>query len=37
MDYDRRKIVKDEWTSIFDDAELDNVLKGMQYMDAINR
>jgi hypothetical protein len=37
MDYGREKIIKDDWKSIFNDAELDSVLKRMLHLDAINR
>ena len=37
MDYGREKIIKDDWKSIFDDAELDHVLTRMLHLDAINR
>ena len=34
MDYGREKIIKDDWKSIFNDDELDNVLKQMLHLDA---
>lgn len=37
MDYGRDKIIKDDWKSIFDDAELDSVLTKMLHLDAITR
>ena len=37
MDYGRNKIIKDDWKSIFDDGELDHVLKQMLHLDRINR
>jgi ketopantoate reductase len=37
MDYGRDKIIKDDWKSIFDDAELDHVLKQMLHLDHIRR
>ena len=37
MDYGRDKIIKDDWKSIFNDDELDNVLKQMLHLDRINR
>lgn len=37
MDYGRRKLIKDDWKSIFDDAELDSVLKQMLHLDHIHR
>ena len=37
MDYGREKIIKDDWKSIFDDAELDHVLKQMLHLDHIDR
>jgi D-apionate oxidoisomerase len=37
MDYGREKIIKENWKSIFDDAELDHVLKQMLHLDYINR
>jgi hypothetical protein len=37
MDYGREKIIKDDWKSIFDDAELDHVLTRMLHLDAISR
>jgi ketopantoate reductase len=37
MDYGREKIIKDDWKSIFDDTELDSVLKRMLHLDAIER
>jgi hypothetical protein len=37
MDYGREKIIKDDWKSIFDDAELDHVLKQMLHLDHIGR
>ncbi len=36
MDYGRQKLIKDDWKSIFDDAELDNVLKQMLHLDHIH-
>jgi hypothetical protein len=37
MDYGREKIIKEDWKSIFDDAELDHVLTRMLHLDAISR
>jgi D-apionate oxidoisomerase len=37
MDYGREKIIKDDWRSIFDDAELDLVLTRMLHLDSISR
>ena len=37
MDYGRDKIIKDDWKSIFDDDELDHVLKQMLHLDHIHR
>jgi BarA-like signal transduction histidine kinase len=37
MEYGREKIIKDDWKSIFDDAELDHVLTRMLHLDAISR
>jgi hypothetical protein len=37
MDYGRNKIIKDDWKSIFDDGELDHVLKQMLHLDRMNR
>ncbi|GAA0906737.1 phosphogluconate dehydrogenase C-terminal domain-containing protein [Virgisporangium ochraceum] len=37
MDYGRQKLIKDDWRSIFDDAELDSVLKQMLHLDHIHR
>jgi ketopantoate reductase len=37
MDYGREKLIKDDWKSIFDDAELDKVLKQMLHLDHIHR
>jgi ketopantoate reductase len=37
MDYGREKIIKDDWKSIFNDDELDHVLKEMLHLDAIER
>ncbi len=37
MDYGREKIIKDDWKSIFDDAELDHVLKQMLHLETIER
>ena len=37
MDYGRSKIIKDDWKSIFDDDELDHVLKQMLHLDRIHR
>ncbi|GAA1615140.1 phosphogluconate dehydrogenase C-terminal domain-containing protein [Actinoplanes couchii] len=37
MDYGRDKIIKEDWKSIFDDAELDSVLKKMLHLDHIDR
>ena len=36
-DYGREKIIKDDWKSIFNDDELDYVLKQMLHLDHINR
>ncbi|HWS35424.1 MAG TPA: phosphogluconate dehydrogenase C-terminal domain-containing protein [Actinoplanes sp.] len=37
MDYGRDKIIKDDWKSIFNDDELDSVLKKMLHLDHIHR
>ena len=37
MDYGRQKLIKDDWKSIFDDRELDHVLKQMLHLDEIRR
>jgi hypothetical protein len=37
MDYGRNKIIKDDWKSIFDDHELDHVLKQMLHLERIHR
>lgn len=37
MDYGREKIIKDDWKSIFNDTELDHVLKQMLHLDHIHR
>jgi ketopantoate reductase len=37
MDYGRNKIIKDDWKSIFNDDELDHVLKQMLHLDHIHR
>ena len=37
MDYGRDKIIKGDWKSIFDDNELDHVLKQMLHLDHIHR
>jgi ketopantoate reductase len=37
MDYGRNKIIKEDWKSIFDDDELDYVLKQMLHLDGIHR
>jgi ketopantoate reductase len=37
MDYGRDKIIKEDWKSIFDDAELDSVLKQMLHLETIER
>jgi ketopantoate reductase len=37
MDYGRDKVVKDDWKSIFNDDELDHVLKQMLHLDRIDR
>jgi len=37
MDYGREKLIKDDWKSIFNDAELDSVLKQMLHLDHIHR
>ena len=37
MDYGRDKIIKDDWKSIFNDDELDYVLKQMLHLDSIDR
>ena len=37
MDYGREKIIKDDWKSIFNDDELDYVLKQMLHLDHIDR
>jgi D-apionate oxidoisomerase len=37
MDYGRAKIIKENWKSIFNDDELDHVLKQMLHLDNIHR
>lgn len=37
MDYGRDKIIKDDWKSIFNDDQLDHVLKRMLRLDQIHR
>jgi D-apionate oxidoisomerase len=37
MDYGREKIIKENWKSIFNDDELDHVLKQMLHLDHIHR
>jgi hypothetical protein len=37
MDYGRDKIIKEDWKSIFDDDQLDYVLKQMLHLDDIHR
>jgi D-apionate oxidoisomerase len=37
MDYGKSKVIKEDWKSIFDDAELDKVLKQMLHLDHIDR
>lgn len=37
MDYGRDKIIKEDWKSIFDDAQLDHVLTQMLHLESINR
>jgi len=37
MDYGRQKIIKENWKSIFNDDELDHVLKQMLHLDHIDR
>ena len=37
MDYGRAKIIKEDWKSIFNDEELDHVLKQMLHLDSIDR
>jgi D-apionate oxidoisomerase len=37
MDYGRAKIIKEDWKSIFNDDELDHVLKQMLHLDHIHR
>jgi D-apionate oxidoisomerase len=37
MDYGREKIIEEDWKSIFDDDELDHVLKQMLHLDDIHR
>jgi D-apionate oxidoisomerase len=37
MDYGRAKIIKEDWKSIFNDDELDHVLKQMLHLDNIHR
>jgi hypothetical protein len=37
MDYGREKIIKDDWKSIFNDDELDHVLKEMLHLEDIHR
>ena len=36
MDYGRSKIIKEDWKSIFNDEELDHVLKQMLHLDHIH-
>ena len=37
MDYGREKIIKENWKSVFNDDELDHVLKQMLHLDYISR
>jgi D-apionate oxidoisomerase len=37
MDHSREKIIKDDWKSIFNDAELDRVLTRMLHLENIER
>ena len=37
MDYGHTKIIKEDWKSIFNDDQLDHVLKQMLHLDYINR
>jgi D-apionate oxidoisomerase len=37
MDYGRTKIIKEDWKSIFNDDQLDHVLKQMLHLEQINR
>jgi len=37
MDYGRKKIINEDWKSIFNDDELDHVLKQMLHLDSISR
>ena len=37
MDYGRAKIIKEDWKSIFNDDQLDHVLKQMLHLDHIHR
>ena len=37
MDYGREKIIKEDWKSIFNDDELDHVLKEMLHLEHIHR
>jgi len=37
MDYGRTKIINEDWKSIFNDDQLDHVLKQMLHLDQINR
>jgi D-apionate oxidoisomerase len=37
MDYGRTKIIKEDWKSIFNDDQLDHVLKQMLHLDHVNR
>ena len=37
MDYGRDKIIKEDWKSIFNDDQLDHVLKQMLHLDRIHR
>jgi D-apionate oxidoisomerase len=37
MNYGRTKIIKEDWKSIFNDDQLDHVLKQMLHLDHINR
>ena len=37
MDYGRTKIIKEDWKLIFNDEQLDRVLKQMLHLDHINR
>jgi len=37
MDYGREMVIKDDWTKIFDDAELDRVIARMLHLEGVRR